>query len=40
MGRKCSRHGEMRNVYNIWFENLKGRGHSEDLSVNGSLILK
>jgi hypothetical protein len=32
--------GEMRNVYNIWLENLKGRDHSEDLGIYGKIILE
>jgi hypothetical protein len=27
-------------VYKIWLERLKGGGHSEDLSVDGKIILK
>jgi hypothetical protein len=30
----------MRKAYEIWFENLKGRDHLEDLGVTGSKILK
>jgi hypothetical protein len=29
--------GEMRNVYNIWLESLKGRDHSEDKGVDGRI---
>jgi hypothetical protein len=37
----CSRHGEVRNVCNIWFESLKGGDHSEeDLGIDGRRILK
>jgi len=30
----------MRNTHRIWFENLKGRDHSEDKDVDGKIILK
>jgi len=30
--------GEMRNVYKFWSKNLKGREHSEDLGVDGSIL--
>jgi hypothetical protein len=29
--------GEIRNMYIIWSENLKGREHSEDLGVDGRI---
>jgi hypothetical protein len=32
--------GEMRNEYKIWLESLKGRDHSEDLGIDGRIILK
>jgi hypothetical protein len=32
--------GEMRNAYTILVENLKGRDHSEDLGVDGKIILE
>jgi hypothetical protein len=32
--------GKMRNAYKFWFESLKGRDHSEDLGVDGRIILK
>jgi hypothetical protein len=32
--------GEMRNVRNILFGNLKGKDHSEDIGIDGSIILK
>jgi hypothetical protein len=28
----------VRNVYRIWLESLNGRGHMEDLEVNGTII--
>jgi hypothetical protein len=32
--------GEMRNIYTIfWLEMLKGRDHTEDLGVDGMIIL-
>jgi hypothetical protein len=31
---------EVKNAYKFWSENLKGRGHSEDVSANGRMILK
>jgi len=35
-----ARMGAMRNTYKIWSENLKVRDHSEDLDVDGKIILK
>jgi hypothetical protein len=32
--------GEMRNAYSIWLENLKGIDHSEDLGIDGRIILE
>jgi len=32
--------GKMRKVYKIWLKNLKGRDHSEDLNINGRIILE
>jgi len=32
--------GEIRNAFSIWSENLKGRDHSEDLCVDGRIILE
>jgi hypothetical protein len=32
--------GEMKNEYSIFFENLKGKYHSEDLGVDRRIILK
>jgi hypothetical protein len=32
--------GEMKNIYNIWSEKLKGREHLEDLGIDGRLILE
>jgi hypothetical protein len=34
MGKKCSKHREMRNMYNFWLKSLKGRDHFEDLDVD------
>jgi hypothetical protein len=31
--------GEMRTVYKIWSENLKGRDHLEDLGLGGKIML-
>jgi hypothetical protein len=31
---------EIRNAYKFWPENLKGRGHSEDLGVDAVIICK
>jgi len=39
MDRTCSM-GVMRNAYKILIENLKGREHSEDLGVDGKIILE
>jgi hypothetical protein len=35
-----ARMGEIRNAYNILIGNLKGKSHSEDLGVDGKMILK
>jgi hypothetical protein len=32
--------GNMRNAYSFWLGSLKGRDHSEDLGVDGRIILK
>jgi hypothetical protein len=32
--------GEMRNAYKILFPNVKGKDHSEDLRVDGKVILE
>jgi hypothetical protein len=39
MGRSCSMHGEMRNAYKILFGKHEGKNHSEDLRVDGKIIL-
>jgi hypothetical protein len=38
MGGTCSAHGEVRTQF--WLENLEGRGHSDDVGVDGRTILK
>jgi hypothetical protein len=38
MGGACSTH--VRNAYNVLVESLKGRVHSEDLGVDGRIILE
>jgi uncharacterized protein YjiS (DUF1127 family) len=30
--------GKLRNAYNIWLENMKGRDHLKDLHVDGRII--
>jgi hypothetical protein len=35
-----ARTGEMRNPCNIFVENVKGRGHSEDVDVDGKVLLE
>jgi hypothetical protein len=35
-----ARMGKMGNVYKIWLENLKGRDHLEDISVDGKILLE
>jgi hypothetical protein len=35
-----ARMGEVRNAYNILSEKLKGRDHTEDLGVDGKIILE
>jgi hypothetical protein len=32
--------GEMRNASQFWWESLKGTNHSEDIGVDGKMILK
>jgi hypothetical protein len=32
--------GERRGAYKVWWGNLNGRGHLENLSLNGGIILK
>jgi len=39
MGRACSIH-EDKCIQKFWPENFKGRDHSEDLDVDGSIILQ
>jgi hypothetical protein len=33
-------HAKKKNAYKIWSEDLKGRDYSEDISVNGEIILE
>jgi hypothetical protein len=40
MGGTCSTHGEMRNSYNFFSENLTGIDHVEDLGIDGRIILE
>jgi len=40
MGEACSTQREMRNAYKILAGKPEGRDHSEDIGVNGKLILK
>jgi hypothetical protein len=40
MGGACSMHGEVRNVYDILIGKSKGRDHSGDVGVDGTIILK
>lgn len=40
MGRTYSTHVEMINAYKIWLEILKGRNLSEDLGIDGRILLK
>jgi hypothetical protein len=39
MGGACSPHGEKRNTFKILIGKSKGRDHSEDLGVDGMIIL-
>jgi hypothetical protein len=39
-GRACSTHGRDKNAYRIFIGNLKGREFSEDLGVDGRVILE
>jgi hypothetical protein len=38
MGGACNTHGINEKCINVWSENVKGRGHSEDLGVDGKII--
>jgi hypothetical protein len=38
--RTCSTHGRYESAYNILVEKMKGRGHSEELGVDGRIILE
>jgi hypothetical protein len=40
MGAPCSIHGEIRNVNNILVGNLNRKDNSEDLGIDGRIILK
>jgi len=40
MGGACSMHGRDKNAYKILVENMKGRGHLEDLGIDGRITLK
>jgi hypothetical protein len=40
MGGTCRAHEVMRNAYKILFGNLEEREHSENLGVDGRIILK
>jgi len=40
MGRTCSTHGRDEMHTKFWSVNLKGRDHSEDLWVDGRIILE
>jgi hypothetical protein len=39
MGRACSRYGGSNARKKVGFENLKGRGHCEDLGRDGRIII-
>jgi hypothetical protein len=40
MGRVCSRNGRDENAYKIWVGNLKGKDHSEELGVDGKIVIE
>jgi hypothetical protein len=40
MGGACNAHGRCEMRTEFWLESLKGRDHSEDLGVDGRVILK
>jgi hypothetical protein len=40
MGGNVARMGEMKNAYELWPENLETRDHSEDLGVDGRIVLE
>jgi hypothetical protein len=40
MAGHVARVGDMRNIYKFWSENLKGKDQTEDLDVDGRIILE
>jgi hypothetical protein len=40
MGEACNKHGEMRNAYESLFGEPEGKRHSEDLGVDGRIMLE
>jgi hypothetical protein len=40
MGGSCRAQGKLLNAHNFWLESLKGRDHTEDLDIDGGIILK
>jgi hypothetical protein len=40
MSRACSMHGDMGMHEKLWSEDLKGRNHTEDIHVDGKIILE
>jgi hypothetical protein len=40
LGRACGVHGRVENAYRVWWGNLIERDHSEELVVDGRIILK
>ena len=41
IGRKCSKNGkEERSIQGLWWGNARWKGHTEDLGIDGRIILK
>jgi hypothetical protein len=40
VGRSCSTHVRVRNVYKVWMENLREADHLEDPSMGGEMLLR
>jgi hypothetical protein len=40
MGETCSMHGQLGTCTEFWLESVEGRDHSEDLGIEGRVILR
>jgi hypothetical protein len=38
LGRACGMNGEKRNAHRVWYVNMKGLEHLEDLDVEGRIL--